>query len=214
MKVTIIGSGNMGRGISTRLVNGGHSVTLIDHHLDKAQKLAEELTPLAKKGAKVQAVPSGSQITDEIVILAVPYGSTSSVIEQYGRQLADKIVIDITNPLNATYDGLAIAPGTSAAEEIAKSLPKSTKVLKAFNTTFAGTLVSGEVKGQPLDVFIAGNDADAKNKTSQLVEDGGLRAIDAGPLSRARQLEALGLLGITLQNTLGTQFQSAWKIVA
>ena len=214
MKVTIIGSGNMGRGISTRLLNGGHSVTLIDHHLDKAEKLADELMPLAKKDAKVQAVPAGSQITDEIVILAIPYGATSSVIEQYGRQLADKIVIDITNPLNATYDGLAVAPGTSAAEEIAKSLPKSTKVLKAFNTTFAPTLVSGEVDGQTLDVFIAGNDSDAKNKTLQLVKDGGLRAIDAGPLSRARQLEALGLLGITLQNTLGTHFQSAWKILA
>jgi len=214
MEVTIIGSGNMGRGISTRLLNGGHSVTLIGHHLDKAEKLAEELTPLAKKGAIVQALPLGSQIVDEIVFLAVPYGATGSIIEQYGRQLADKIVIDITNPLNATYDGLAVPSGTSAAEEIAKSLPKSTKVLKAFNTTFAGTLVSGEIKGQPLDVFIAGNDSDAKNKTSQLVEDGGLRAIDAGPLSRARQLEALGLLGITLQNTLGTQFQSAWKILA
>ena len=214
MKVTIIGAGNMGRGISTRLLNGGHSVTLIDHHLDKAEKVAEELTPLAKKGATVQAALPGSQITDEIVILAVSYGATSSVIEQYGRQLADKIVIDISNPLNATYDGLAVAPETSAAEQIAKSLPKSTKVLKAFNTIFAPTLVSGEVDGQPLDVFIAGNDTDAKNKTLQLVQDGGLRAIDAGPLNRARQLEALGLLGITLQNTLGTHFQSAWKILA
>lgn len=213
MKVTIVGAGNMGRGISTRLLNGGHSVTLIDHHPDNAERLAQELTSLAKKGATVQAVPLGGPITDEIVILAIPYGATSSLIEQYGRQLADKIVIDITNPLNATYDGLTVPSGTSAAEEIAKSLPKSTKVLKAFNTTFAKTLVSGEVEGQPLDVFIAGNDSDAKNKAVQLVKDGGLRAIDAGPLNRARQLEALALLGITLQNTLGTQFQSAWKIL-
>jgi NADPH-dependent F420 reductase len=214
MNITIIGSGNMGRGIGARLLAGGHSVTLIDHHLAKAEQLAKELTSFAQNGAKVEAAPSGSKITDEIVVLAVPYGATGSVIEQYGRQLAGKIVIDITNPLNANYDGLAVPPETSAAEEIAKALPENTKVLKAFNTTFAKTLVDGEVKGEPLDVFIAGNDTEAKNKVSQVVEDGGLRAIDAGALNRARQLEALGLLGITLQNTLDTQFQSAWKILA
>jgi len=214
MNITIIGSGNMGRGIGARLLNGGHNVTLIDHHLTKAEQLAKELTSFAQNSAKVLVAPSGSKITDEIVVLAVPYGATGSVIEQYGRQLANKIVIDITNPLNANYDGLAVPPETSAAEEIAKALPENTKVLKAFNTTFAKTLVDGEVEGQPLDVFIAGNDSEAKNKVSQVVEDGGLRAIDAGALNRARQLEALGLLGITLQNTLGTQFQSAWKILA
>ncbi len=214
MNITIIGSGNMGRGIGARLLAGGHNVTLIDHHLAKAEQLAKELTSFAQNGAKVQAAPSGSKITDEIVVPAVPYGATGSLIEQYGQQLAGKIVIDITNPLNANYDGLAVPSETSAAEEIAKALPENTKVLKAFNTTFAKTLVDGEVKGEPLDVFIAGNDTEAKNKVSQVVEDGGLRAIDAGALNRARQLEALGLLGITLQNTLSTQFQSAWKILA
>jgi NADPH-dependent F420 reductase len=213
MNATIIGSGNMGRGIATRLLNGGHNVTLIDRHPEKAEALVKELAPQAQKGAKVQTAPWNSKITDEIVFLAVPYGAVSSVIEQYGQKLSNKIVIDITNPLNATYDGLVVPPGTSAAEEIAKSLPENTTVIKAFNTTFARTLVSGSVKGQPLDVFIAGNDPEAKNKASQLVKDGGLRAIDAGPLNRARQLEALGLLGISLQNTLGTQFQSAWKIL-
>jgi NADPH-dependent F420 reductase len=214
MDVTIIGSGNMGRAIGTRFLKGGHNVTLIDHHFDKAEELAKKLTSFAQNGARVQAAPSGSRITDEIVVLAVPYGAAGAAIEQYGRQLAGKIVIDISNPLNASYDGLAVAPGTSAAEEIAKALPENTKVLKAFNTTFAKTLINGKVEGKPLDVFIAGNDPEAKNKVSQVIQDGGLRAIDAGPLSRARQLEQLGFLGISLQNTLGTHFQSAWKILA
>jgi predicted dinucleotide-binding enzyme len=86
-------------------------------------------------------------------------------------------------------------------------------VVKAFNTTFAQTLVAGTVAGQPLDVFIAGDDAAAKATISQLVEAGGLHAIDVGPLSRARQLEGIGLLGITLQGPLGTQFMSAWKLL-
>ncbi len=214
MNVTIIGSGNMGRGIATRLVSGGHGVTLVDRKPEKAKSLAEEISKHAKNGAKVQGVAFGTPVKDEIVVLAVPYGATSSVIENLGAQLAGKIVIDITNPLNATYDGLAVAPGTSAAEEIAKKLPSNAEVVKAFNTTFAKTLVDGKVDGEALDVFIAGDDPEPKAKVSKLIEDGGLRPIDAGSLSHARQLEALGFLGISLQGTLGTGFQSAWKILA
>jgi 8-hydroxy-5-deazaflavin:NADPH oxidoreductase len=204
----------MGRGIATRLVSGGHNVTIMDRQPDKAKSLAEQIAVNAKKGVMVQGVAFGSPINDEIVILAIPYSATSEVIEKYGAQFTGKTIIDITNPLNATYDGLAVAPGTSAAEEIAKKLPANAKVFKAFNTTFAMTLVAGQVDNKPLDVFIAGNDAAAKAQVLQLVKDSGLRAIDAGPLERARQLEALGLLGITLQGTLGTGYKSAWKIVS
>ncbi len=107
----------------------------------------------------------------------------------------------------------AVAPGTSGAEEIAKVAPAGAKVVKAFNTTFAGTLVAGQVAGQPLDVLIAGDDADAKATISAFVSSGGLRAVDAGPLQRARQLEALGLLHMALQFTLNTGFGSAVKII-
>jgi 8-hydroxy-5-deazaflavin:NADPH oxidoreductase len=85
--------------------------------------------------------------------------------------------------------------------------------VKAFNTTFAPTLVAGQVAGQPLDVFLAGDDEGAKRTVAALVRAGGLNAIDAGALERARQLEGLGLLGITLQGPLGTQFGTAWKLV-
>ncbi len=204
----------MGRGIGTRLVSGGHNLTLMDRNPQKAQALADELAAKAKKGAKVQGVALGSPIKDEIVILAIPYGATGEVIERLGKQLDGKIIIDITNPLNASYSGLAVAPGTSAAEEIARKLPADAVVLKAFNTTFAKTLLEGEVDGKSLDVFIAGDAEEPKQKVSKLVEDGGLRAIDAGALERARELEAIGFLGIALQQELGTGFQSAWKILS
>ncbi len=214
MNVTIIGSGNMARGIGARLLSGGHNVTLMDRQPDKAQSSAQQIAAHAKNGATAQGVALGGPIKDEIVILAIPYGAIGGVIENLGAKLAGKTVIDITNPLNASYDGMAVAAGTSGAEEIARSLPANAKVFKAFNTTFAQTLVAGQVDGKKLDVFIAGDDTEAKAKVKQLINDGGLRAIDAGPLSRARQLEALGFLGITLQGTLGTGFKSAWKIVA
>jgi 8-hydroxy-5-deazaflavin:NADPH oxidoreductase len=128
-----------------------------------------------------------------------------------GDKLAGKVVVDIANPLNETFDGLTTAPGTSAAEEVAASAPPGARVVKAFFTTLSSTLVEGQVAGQPLDVFIAGDDEET---VAQIVRDGGLRAIDVGPLERARQLEGLGFLGITLQQPLGLYFQSAWKLIS
>jgi len=87
------------------------------------------------------------------------------------------------------------------------------RVVKAFNTTFAGTLSSGEVSGHQLDVLLASDDADAKSTVASLVESSGLRAVDAGPLRRARQLEALGYLHMAVQDGLGTGYGSAVKIV-
>lgn len=205
MNVTIIGAGNMGRGIGTRFIAGGHKVTFVDANPETAQKAAVELNASA---ADLSA-PLG-----DVVVLAVWYGTNIEIAKQLGDKLAGKVVVDIANPLNATYDGLATAPDSSSAEDLAKALVAGAKVVKAFNTTYAGTLLAGEVAGQKLDVFIAGDDADAKAKVVKLVEDGGMRAIDAGPLSRARQIEGMQLLHITLQGTLGTNWGSTLKILS
>lgn len=213
MNFTIIGAGNMGRGIATRLLSGGNSVVIIDRDSAEAEKLAAELRPAAQGNAAASAAAAGSPLTGDAVILAVYYPSVPAILEQYGSQFAGKILVDITNPLNATFDDLATPPGSSAAEEIAKLAPAGAKVVKAFNTTFAGTLTSGQVAGQSLDVFLAGDDAQAKERLSEAFKASGLRPIDAGPLRRARQLEGIGLLHITLQGTLGTNWASSVKIL-
>ena len=168
----------------------------------------------AKNGAKVSTASLGDAELGDVVVLAVWYGTNLELAKQLGTKLAGKVVVDIANPLNATFDGLATAPDSSSAEDLAKAIANGAKVVKAFNTTYAGTLVAGQVAGQPLDVFIAGDDTDAKAKVVQLVTDGGMRAIDAGPLSRARQIEGMQLLHIVLQGTLGTNWGSALKIVS
>jgi NADPH-dependent F420 reductase len=213
MNVTIIGAGNMGRGIGTRAVAGGHSVTFVDANPEVAEKAAADLKASAKKGAKLSTASLGDAQLGDVVVFAVWYGTNIELAKQLGTKLAGKVVVDIANPLNSTYDGLATAPDSSSAEDLAKAVSSGAKVVKAFNTTFAGTLLAGQVAGQPLDVFIAGDDADAKEKVAQLVKDGGMRPIDAGPLSRARQIEAMQLLHITLQSTLGTNWGSAIKIL-
>ena len=207
MKVLIIGTGNMGRGIATRAIAGKHTVTFHDEDGAKAQALATEL------GARIAGDMTDAIAASDIVVIATPYQASLDVARTLGPSLAGKVVVDISNPLNDSYSDLVTAPGTSAAEEIRKLLPGSVKLVKAFNTTFAGTLVAGQVAGQPLDVFLAGDEDDAKAKVAELVTSGGLKAIDAGSLDRARQLEALGLLGITLQFRLNTGFATAWKLV-
>ncbi len=213
--MTIIGAGNMGRGIGVRALAGGHDVELIDHNPDKAGSLADELRSGAKDGASVETPGPDASVTGEVVVLAVYYGALQKAIGQYGEQLGGKVVVDISNPIDFEgFEGLAVPADTSAAEEVATLVPGDAKVVKAFNTTFAGTLGAGEVAGQPLDVLIAGDDDEAKRKVASLVEDGGLRAIDVGPLRRARQLEQLGFLHIALQDKLGTGYGSTVKIVS
>lgn len=214
MNVTIIGSGNMGRGIGTRVVAGGHSVTFVDANPEVAEKTAADVKAAAKNGATVSTASLGDVKLGDVVVLAVWYGTNIEIAKQLGTKLAGKVVVDIANPLNSTYDGLATAPDSSSAEDLAKAIASGAKVVKAFNTTYAGTLLAGQVAGQPLDVFIAGDDADAKSKVAQIVTDGGMRPVDAGNLSRARQIEGMQLLHIVFQGTLGTNWGSAIKIVA
>lgn len=173
-QISVIGRGNMGQAIAGVVTKGGHAAELFG------------------------SADGDKQVTGDIVVLAVPYPAVADVLATRADQLAGKIVVDITNPLNfETFDSLVVPPDSSAAAEIASALPQS-RVLKAFNTTFAATLASGSVGSLPTAVLIAGDDEDAKSQLADLVTSGGLRAIDAGPLKRARELEALAMLQITL----------------
>ncbi|HWB56250.1 MAG TPA: NADPH-dependent F420 reductase [Gaiellaceae bacterium] len=207
MKVTVVGAGNMGRGIGALAVAGGHDVEIVDRDPAEAQSLAAEL------GGSATALEPGAPLGGEVVVLALYYPGIKDAVREYGDQLAGRVVVDITNPVDTeTWDSLATAPGSSSAEEVQQLVPQGTPVVKAFNTTFAGTLVEREVGGQQLDVLIAGDDDEAKQKVSQIAADAGLRPVDVGPLRRAQQLEQLGFLHIAVQQPLGLGFGSAVKL--
>lgn len=172
--ISIIGTGNMGQAIAGIAAKGGNTVESFG----------------SDDGAK--------PLTGDIVVLAVPYPAIKAVLAERGDSLAGKVVVDITNPLNfETFDSLTVPTDSSATAEIAEALPTA-HVLKAFNTTFAATLAAGTVGALATAVLIAGDDADAKALLAGVISDGGLQAIDAGSLNRARELEALGFLQITL----------------
>jgi len=212
MNITIIGTGNMARAIATRAITAGHSVHLHAKDPGKGSALAIELQATAPNGVTIDVKAIGSP-TDEVVVVAVPYTEVSAIAEQYGDKLDGKVVVDITNPVDFNTFQLIPAAGVSGAEEIAKLLPNS-KVVKAFNTTFAGTLVAGAVDGKPLDVFVAGDDQSAKAMVSQFIKDGGLRPVDVGPLSNSRHLEGFGLMHMALQDQLGSGWMSTIKILS
>jgi NADPH-dependent F420 reductase len=172
--ISILGTGNMAQAIATLAGRGGHSVQLLGEG-DKA-----------------------TEISGEIVVLAVPFAAVTTVIAERGESLKGRIVVDITNPVDfETLDSLMVPADSSASAQIASALPGA-RVVKAFNSTFAATLTSGKVGDHVTTVLIAGDDAAAKAAVAGLVTSGGLKAIDAGALKRARELEAFGMLQITL----------------
>ncbi|GEL25214.1 dinucleotide-binding protein [Pseudonocardia sulfidoxydans NBRC 16205] len=172
--VSIIGTGNMGQAIASVAGKGGHTVQLLGRD------------------------DAATAVTGDIVVLAVPYSAISQIVTARAAGLAGKTVVDITNPLDfETFDSLMVPTDSSAAAEIAAMLPDSV-VLKAFNTTFAGTLAAGSVGPLTTTVLIAGDDAAAKSELAAVLASGGLKAVDAGPLRRARELEAVGFLQLTL----------------
>lgn len=201
---TIIGSGNMAQAIGGVLLAGGYAVEL---HV-RAGASPREIDP------RLTVAELGSAPAGEIVILAVPFGAFDELIAQYGELLSGKILVDITNPLDfSTFDSLVVTPGTSAAEILAERVPGAV-VLKAFNTTFGATLASGRVGEVVTAVQIAGDDEAAKELLAAAVRGGGLRAIDAGPLRRAQQLEQLGFLQLTLAAREQISWTGGFAVVA
>jgi predicted dinucleotide-binding enzyme len=191
--ISIIGLGNMASAIGALAVKGGNAVEVMGRDTAKAAALANALGSGAKAGTW-GAAPAG-----DIVILAVLFDSAVPVVNQYGDALAGKIIVDITNPFNASVTGLAVPDDTSIAQMVAEAAPASAHVVKAFNTLFRDVLAAGG----PLDVFMAGDDAHAKAGLSAFIKSLGLRPHDAGDLSMAHWLEGAGLLSVGLGRGAG-----------
>jgi len=185
----------MATAVAGRIAKAGHTVEVLSRDPAKARALADKLSAGATTGTYA-AAPTG-----DIVILAVPYGSAAAVVADYGDALDGKVIIDITNPVAPDLSGLVTPHGSSGAQEIAKGLPATAHVVKAFNTVFGHVLA----KNGRLDAFIAADDSKAKARVSTLIESLGLRPLDVGGLHMASTLEALGLMMIGLaQNGAGT----------
>ena len=173
MEITIFGKGNMGKAIGGNFEKAGNRVTYGGRDF---------------KGS-----------LGDVVVLAVPYGAVDSILAAHKDELAGKVLVDITNPVNFdTFDGLVVPADSSATAEIQKKVPEAL-VVKAFNTTFAGVLAAGKVGDKEPAVVLAASDSEEAKKTlAEALEGSGLSVVDAGSLKRAREMETLGFLQISL----------------
>lgn len=182
MKIGIIGAGSVGRALAGLARTGGHSPVL------------SERVPSDDTVGFQDAAEAGG-----VVIIAIPYTATASVLPPLAVALAGKTVIDATNPLNDDWSPKILGAQTSAAEEIAKLLPGA-RVVKAFNTVFADIMVADKLSclGVPVTGFVAGDEAAARHQVADLVKDMGLAPVETGPLATARYLEAMAHLNIAI----------------
>jgi predicted dinucleotide-binding enzyme len=188
--VTVIGAGNFGSVVAGIAAKGGTGIQVLARDVEKARAVAD---PLGGTAGTV-----GDEVTGDVVVLAVPYGAVADLVEVYPSAFDGKVLVDVTNPVDfSTFDDLVVPADSSAAKQLQDAVPGA-KVVKAFNTNFGGTLASGEIGSVPTTVLVAGDDADAKQTLVELVTAAGLQGLDAGSLKRARELEAVGLLQMTL----------------
>lgn len=182
--ISIIGSGNMARTIGTRAAKHGHTIEIMSRNTPKAQEVADQIGNGATVGT-FGATPLG-----DIVIVALLYQGAVEAVAHYGDALAGKILIDITNPFNADASGLVTTAGDSMSQRIAAAVPEDAHVVKAFNTIFQGILA----EDKPVDVFFAGDGAEAKARVAAFLESLDMRPLDAGGLDMTWVLEWAGIL--------------------
>ena len=189
-KVAIIGKGSVGSALQRGL-----------------QRVGCEVRTTGKQPAEVRE----SAAWAELVFLAVPFAAIDETLKELGDAVKGKVLVDVTNALTPDYQ-LALGCTTSGAEELQKKAA-SAKVVKAFNTVFAIHMDKGKVKGETLTLFVAGDDAGAKERVLQLGRDLGFDALDAGPLRNARWLETLGYFNIQLAFTQKLGSETGFRYV-
>lgn len=202
--ITIIGSGKMAGAIAEVAYRASAVIQIVKRTPDSPSSVRSEF----------EHTVMGDELKGDIVVLAVPYSAYSGILDQYGEQLAKKVIVDISNPIDfSTYDRLTSPADSSTAAELAKRLPEGVSVVKAFNVNLGDTLASGTNGTTATTVLYAGDYADAKMQVADLIERAGMRAVDAGPLTRARELEAMGFLQIIMASLGKTRYESGFTLL-
>ncbi len=182
MTIAILGQGNMGAGLASRLTG-------------KADLVLGAREPQAGQLSYADAVAKA-----DIVVLALPYDAAIDAARTLN--LAGKVVVDMTNPVTSDFSGLRLGHTTSAAEEIQKAAP-SAKVVKGFNTIFATLFATPAAGTANVPIFLAGNDDAAVDAVADLAQKAGFAVEKAGKLDGARLLEPVGMLNIRFAYGLG-----------
>ena len=193
MNIGIIGAGNVGGTLGKRWAKNGHNIVFASR-----EPGGEKMKQLLHETGHGATAVSNSQVarSSDVLLLSTPWPATEEALKSAG-DLAGKTIIDATNPLLPSLDGLSVGCTDSAAEQVAR-WATGAKVVKALNTVGFNIMADNSFTAGKVAMFYCGDDADAKKTVAGLIGELGFDALDAGPLKQARLLEPFALLWITL----------------
>ena len=191
MRIGILGSGLMGGKLGTIFARAGHEVVF---SYARSQRKLEKLARAAGGKARAGTPREAAQDADA-VLLAVHWLRFDDVLKQAG-DLSGKVVLTTSLPMDEKNTELVVGRTSSAAEELAKKLPKA-RVVAAFNTIPSEVLFGvyeARRKARRPSLVYCGDDRRAKEVAARLIRDVGFEPVDAGPLRIARYTEPFALL--------------------
>lgn len=196
MNIGILGTGDVGKALGTAFATLGHDVKMGSRSAtnEKALAWAADTGANASAGTFADAAAHG-----DIVVLATLGVANESVLNMAGPDtFAGKVVIDATNPLdfsNGVPPTLAVSGNDSGGEQVQRQLPKA-RVVKAFNIVGNAHMFRPDFPGGPPDMFICGDDADAKAQVGDILQDFGWQVVDIGGIDGSRYLEAMCIVWV------------------
>jgi predicted dinucleotide-binding enzyme len=207
-EIAILGTGSVGRALGARLAQVGHPI-----HYGSRNPNSDRLTQWIANYPSLMSVSDPAQAARacSVVILAVPFGGIEAMIKQTGSW-AGKTLIDCSNPLNASFDGLELGFNDSAAEQIAR-WATGAHVVKAFNTASVATMMNPVYNGHRATMFYCGDNAESKLIVRRLIDELHMDPVDSGPLKNARYLEPMAMLYIHLAIREGWGAHCALKML-
>ncbi|HNV75711.1 MAG TPA: NADPH-dependent F420 reductase [Gemmatimonadaceae bacterium] len=209
MRIAVIGSGNVGGTLGRRWATLGHDVVFGVRDPKRGAAAVKggagegALPDRARVATPAQAVRGDDGWRADVVLVATPWPAVASALSELGPGALDGVVLlDATNPLGPGLRLESGPDGASGAEQV-QALAPTARVVKAFNTTGFDNMRDPVYEGRASVMFYAGDDAAARQVAHQLATDLGFDAVDAGPLARARALEHLAVLWISLAMGVG-----------
>jgi NADPH-dependent F420 reductase len=205
--IGILGTGRMGVRLARLFASRGHRVRLGSRDPGRARRIAGRL------GSGVEGSGYEDAARSEVVVPAIFLREgLLDTLEPLREELAGKVVVDITNPFNEKYDDFILPWNTSGAEELQRRFPEA-RLVGAFKNVWWEVFDRPEIEGLTTDVYVVGDDPEAKRRFLSLVEGSPFRYLDAGPLANARFVERMTLFLAGLGQRLGYFPRMNWRVM-